>query len=358
MTSIFTTLLMRRHARKGNPHVTFFLNGTSCYCSYIALLDPLGGSSQARERLRAMAVRVRGSATPLLTVQCHSWLCAVHGVRLLRLPRVPVGDPGPAARRGLRRPQHRQHGPTLRQGTRARNTPGSSCSKSPPLAGIVIGSTAHVLLADPVRRRRVRHRVRRLRAQGGGHRGHRPQPLRRDQGAPLAPGRRARQVVRNLSERFRQLTTASSKLVYYILFDLIEHVLCRRLIACPATSSRNGSGSAPPRRQGCRPTTPQPPSRTNAPRWKRYALKLKTSRSWIIISETKMSSKGGKKRFAHGVAVVGPRSEYFTLQEAVNLSLENLKTYPFVKEGLEKGTLKLVGGHYDFVSGKFETWDP
>ena len=50
--------------------------------------------------------------------------------------------------------------------------------------------------------------------------------------------------------------------------------------------------------------------------------------------------------------------EYFTLQEAVNVSLENLKTYPFVKEGLEKGTLKLVGGHYDFVSGKFETWDP
>jgi len=50
--------------------------------------------------------------------------------------------------------------------------------------------------------------------------------------------------------------------------------------------------------------------------------------------------------------------EYFTLQEAVNVSLENLKTYPFIKEGLEKGTLKLVGGHYDFVSGKFETWDP
>ena len=52
--------------------------------------------------------------------------------------------------------------------------------------------------------------------------------------------------------------------------------------------------------------------------------------------------------------------QYFhlALQEAVNVSLENLKTYPFVKEGLEKGTLKLVGGHYDFVNGKFETWDP
>jgi carbonic anhydrase len=47
-----------------------------------------------------------------------------------------------------------------------------------------------------------------------------------------------------------------------------------------------------------------------------------------------------------------------SLQEAVNVSLENLKSYPFVKEGLEKGTLKLVGGHYDFVNGKFETWEP
>ncbi|TVU01155.1 hypothetical protein EJB05_53402 [Eragrostis curvula] len=27
------------------------------------------------------------------------------------------------------------------------------------------------------------------------------------------------------------------------------------------------------------------------------------------------------------------------------------------KEALEKGTLKLVGAHYDFVDGKFETWE-
>nr|CAD1823946.1 unnamed protein product [Ananas comosus var. bracteatus] len=44
-------------------------------------------------------------------------------------------------------------------------------------------------------------------------------------------------------------------------------------------------------------------------------------------------------------------------KEAVNVSLENLKTYPFVKEGLEKKTLKLIGGHYDFVKGNFETWE-
>jgi len=43
-------------------------------------------------------------------------------------------------------------------------------------------------------------------------------------------------------------------------------------------------------------------------------------------------------------------------KEAVNVSLQNLLTYPFVKEGVSNGTLKLVGGHYDFVTGKFDTW--
>ena len=45
------------------------------------------------------------------------------------------------------------------------------------------------------------------------------------------------------------------------------------------------------------------------------------------------------------------------MQEAVNVSLDNLKTYPFVKEGLANGTLRLVGGHYNFVSGEFDTWE-
>ncbi|KAI0524670.1 hypothetical protein KFK09_004050 [Dendrobium nobile] len=44
-------------------------------------------------------------------------------------------------------------------------------------------------------------------------------------------------------------------------------------------------------------------------------------------------------------------------KEAVKVYLENLKTYPFVKEGLEKNTLSLFGGYYDFVNGSFETWD-
>ncbi|MQL78512.1 hypothetical protein Taro_010947 [Colocasia esculenta] len=45
-------------------------------------------------------------------------------------------------------------------------------------------------------------------------------------------------------------------------------------------------------------------------------------------------------------------------KEAVNTSLQNLLTYPFVKEGLENKTLSLYGGYYDFVSGNFETWAP
>jgi carbonic anhydrase len=43
-------------------------------------------------------------------------------------------------------------------------------------------------------------------------------------------------------------------------------------------------------------------------------------------------------------------------KEAVNVSLGNLLTYPFVREGLVKKTLALQGGYYDFVKGTFELW--
>ncbi|CAN6803690.1 unnamed protein product [Brassica oleracea] len=43
-------------------------------------------------------------------------------------------------------------------------------------------------------------------------------------------------------------------------------------------------------------------------------------------------------------------------REAVNVSLANLLTYPFVREGLVKGTLALKGGYYDFIKGAFELW--
>ncbi|KAF2316338.1 hypothetical protein GH714_041679 [Hevea brasiliensis] len=43
-------------------------------------------------------------------------------------------------------------------------------------------------------------------------------------------------------------------------------------------------------------------------------------------------------------------------KEAVNVSLGNLLTYPFVRDGLVKKTLALKGGYYDFISGSFELW--
>ncbi|CAL5197058.1 unnamed protein product [Lathyrus oleraceus] len=44
-------------------------------------------------------------------------------------------------------------------------------------------------------------------------------------------------------------------------------------------------------------------------------------------------------------------------KEAVNVSLGNLLTYPFVREAVVKKTLALKGAHYDFVKGAFELWD-
>ncbi|KAG4202796.1 hypothetical protein ERO13_A05G359000v2 [Gossypium hirsutum] len=43
-------------------------------------------------------------------------------------------------------------------------------------------------------------------------------------------------------------------------------------------------------------------------------------------------------------------------KEAVNVSLGNLLSYPFVRDGLVRKTLALKGGYYDFVKGSFELW--
>jgi len=44
-------------------------------------------------------------------------------------------------------------------------------------------------------------------------------------------------------------------------------------------------------------------------------------------------------------------------KEAVNVSLGNLLTYPFVRDGILKKTLAVKGGHYNFVKASFETWN-
>ncbi|CAN1310949.1 Beta carbonic anhydrase 2, chloroplastic [Linum perenne] len=45
------------------------------------------------------------------------------------------------------------------------------------------------------------------------------------------------------------------------------------------------------------------------------------------------------------------------LVEAVNVSLGNLLTYPFVRDATAKNKLALRGAHYDFVDGSFELWE-
>ena len=45
------------------------------------------------------------------------------------------------------------------------------------------------------------------------------------------------------------------------------------------------------------------------------------------------------------------------MQEAVNVSLGNLLTYPFVREAVVEKTLVLKGAHYDFVNGMFDLWN-
>jgi carbonic anhydrase len=44
-------------------------------------------------------------------------------------------------------------------------------------------------------------------------------------------------------------------------------------------------------------------------------------------------------------------------KEAVNVSLGNLLTYPFVRDLLVKNVLTLKGAHYDFVNASFALWD-
>ncbi|OMO78238.1 Carbonic anhydrase [Corchorus capsularis] len=44
-------------------------------------------------------------------------------------------------------------------------------------------------------------------------------------------------------------------------------------------------------------------------------------------------------------------------KEAVNVSLGNLLTYPYVREAVVKKSIILKGAHYDFVKGKFDLWD-
>ncbi|CAK7332685.1 unnamed protein product [Dovyalis caffra] len=52
-----------------------------------------------------------------------------------------------------------------------------------------------------------------------------------------------------------------------------------------------------------------------------------------------------------------PILKFLLASEAVNVSLGNLLTYPFVREAVVNNTVSLKGAHYDFVKGTFELWD-
>jgi len=44
-------------------------------------------------------------------------------------------------------------------------------------------------------------------------------------------------------------------------------------------------------------------------------------------------------------------------QEAVNVSLKNLLTYPYVKERVKGGGLHIHGMHYNLRHGRLTSWD-
>ncbi|XP_030511681.1 carbonic anhydrase 2-like [Rhodamnia argentea] len=73
---------------------------------------------------------------------------------------------------------------------------------------------------------------------------------------------------------------------------------------------------------------------------------------WVKIcspAKTKVKSDHSSLSFAEQCA--------HCEKEAVNLSLGNLLTYPFVREAAVKKTIAVKGAHYDFVKGTFELWD-
>lgn len=73
--------------------------------------------------------------------------------------------------------------------------------------------------------------------------------------------------------------------------------------------------------------------------------------SWVKIG---FPAKA-KVKSEYGSASLAEQCTYCE-KEAVNVSLGNLLTYPFVRDGLLKKTLALKGGYYDFVKGSFELW--
>ncbi|CAN0864474.1 Carbonic anhydrase, chloroplastic [Linum grandiflorum] len=81
-----------------------------------------------------------------------------------------------------------------------------------------------------------------------------------------------------------------------------------------------------------------------------------TSGEYIIEEWMKIGLPAKKKVLAENASAAFPDQCTICEKEAVNVSLANLLTYPFVKDAVCRNTLKLYGGYYDFVNGEFDHW--
>ncbi|KAK3164878.1 hypothetical protein QOZ80_1AG0026010 [Eleusine coracana subsp. coracana] len=89
------------------------------------------------------------------------------------------------------------------------------------------------------------------------------------------------------------------------------------------------------------------------------SLKENKPRTFHFIDDWVKTALATKKKVEQENSLMSFDEQCTVLeQEVVNLSLSNLKTYPFVMDQIARGKLKLIGAHYDFVNGRFETWQP
>ncbi|GER29487.1 carbonic anhydrase, partial [Striga asiatica] len=85
-----------------------------------------------------------------------------------------------------------------------------------------------------------------------------------------------------------------------------------------------------------------------------HVLDFQPGEAFVVRNVANMVPPYDKTKYSG----IGAAIEYAVLhlKEAVNVSLGNLLSYPFVRQGLVNKTLALKGGYYDFVNGSFELW--
>lgn len=74
-------------------------------------------------------------------------------------------------------------------------------------------------------------------------------------------------------------------------------------------------------------------------------------RSWVTVGK-KARDNTESAASGHGF----DQQCRYCEKESINLSLQNLLTYPWIEERVAKGALSLHGGYYDFIDCTFERW--